>query len=42
VAPRETFEDGLIINEILDAAYRSMKSGRWETVGGHVAPGLPA
>jgi predicted dehydrogenase len=29
-APRETFADGLIVNEILDAAYRSMKSGRWE------------
>jgi predicted dehydrogenase len=28
--PRETFEDGLIVNAILDAAYRSMKSGRLE------------
>jgi predicted dehydrogenase len=31
-APRETFEDGLIVNRILDAAYRSMDSGRWESV----------
>jgi predicted dehydrogenase len=31
-APRETFADGLIVNEILDAAYRSMKSGRWEAL----------
>jgi predicted dehydrogenase len=31
-APRETFEDGLIVNTIIDAAYRSMKSGRWEAV----------
>jgi predicted dehydrogenase len=28
--PQETFEDGLIVNQILDAAYRSIKSGRWE------------
>ena len=31
--PRETFEDGLIVNQILDAAYRSIQSGRWESVG---------
>jgi predicted dehydrogenase len=30
--PRETFRDGYIVNSILDAAYRSMKSGRWEPV----------
>jgi len=35
--PRETFEDGLIVNTILDAAYRSMKSGRWEDVEHHAA-----
>jgi predicted dehydrogenase len=29
-APRETFEDGLIVNAIIDAAYRSMRSGTWE------------
>jgi predicted dehydrogenase len=29
-APRETFADGRIVNQIRDAAYRSMKSGRWE------------
>jgi predicted dehydrogenase len=33
IAPRETFRDGYIVNAILDAAYRSMKSGRWEPVG---------
>ncbi len=31
-APRETFEDGYVVNCIVDAAYRSMKSGRWEPV----------
>jgi predicted dehydrogenase len=30
--PRETFHDGLAVNAILDAAYRSMASGRWEAV----------
>jgi predicted dehydrogenase len=30
--PREAFEDGYIVNCILDACYRSMKSGRWEPV----------
>lgn len=35
VAPRETFEDGLIVNSILDAAYKSMESGRWEAVETH-------
>ena len=30
--PRETFHDGLVVNGILDAAYRSMASGRWEPV----------
>ena len=27
--PRETFEDGVIVNVIIDAAYRSMKEHRW-------------
>jgi predicted dehydrogenase len=31
-APREAFHDGLAVNAILDAAYRSMASGRWEPV----------
>ena len=31
-AARETFHDGLAVNAILDAAYRSMASGRWEPV----------
>ncbi|MEJ7748400.1 MAG: Gfo/Idh/MocA family oxidoreductase [Candidatus Limnocylindrales bacterium] len=31
-APQETFEDGLIVNKVLDAAYRSIESGRWEPI----------
>jgi predicted dehydrogenase len=31
-APTETFRDGYIVNLVLDAAYRSMKSGHWEAV----------
>lgn len=27
--PRETYEDGYIVNTILDAGYRSMREGRW-------------
>jgi len=30
--PRETFVDGYIVNSVLDAAYRSMRSGCWEPV----------
>jgi predicted dehydrogenase len=30
--PRETFRDGYAVNAILDAAYRSMRSGQWEPV----------
>ncbi len=30
--PRETFRDGLIVNTILDAAYRSTRTGCWEVV----------
>jgi predicted dehydrogenase len=30
--PRETFEDGYVVNTIIDAAYRSMRSGQWEAV----------
>lgn len=32
VEPRETFHDGYVVNTIIDAAYRSMRSGRWEIV----------
>ncbi len=32
VEPRETFHDGLIVNSVIDAAYRSIASGRWEEV----------
>jgi predicted dehydrogenase len=31
-APQETFADGYIVNSILDAAYRAIKSGHWEPV----------
>ncbi len=31
-APMETFYDGYVVNAVLDAAYRSAKSRRWETV----------
>ena len=37
-APRETFRDGYAVNAILDAAYRSIRSGHWESV----PAGLPA
>lgn len=37
-APRETFEDGYAVNTIIDAAYRSMQSGRWEAVVGAPTP----
>jgi len=30
--PRETYEDGYVVNVVLDAAYRSMESGRWESI----------
>ena len=30
--PLETFEDGLVVNRILDACYVSMRSGTWEKV----------
>lgn len=31
-APKETFYDGYIVNAIMDAAYRSVKSRQWEPV----------
>lgn len=31
-APQETFYDGYVVNAIMDAAYRSAKSHRWEPV----------
>ena len=40
--PRETFRDGLAVNQILDAAYRSMRSGRWEPVVAAVPAAVPA
>lgn len=30
--PRETYEDGYIVNAILDAGYRSIRTGRWEKI----------
>jgi predicted dehydrogenase len=37
--PQETFADGLIVNRILDAAYRSIASGHWESVAPPVSAG---
>jgi predicted dehydrogenase len=31
-APMETFRDGYVVNAVIDACYKSMKSGRWEPV----------
>jgi predicted dehydrogenase len=31
-SPRETFYDGYVVNSVMDACYRSAKSGRWEPV----------
>jgi predicted dehydrogenase len=31
-APRETFYDGYVVNAVMDACYRSAKSGAWEPV----------
>lgn len=30
--PRETYHDGWVVNVMMDAAYRSMKSKRWEPI----------
>ena len=30
--PRETFYDGYVVNGVMDAAYRSAKTGQWESV----------
>jgi len=30
--PMETFRDGYVVNAIIDACYKSMKSERWEPV----------
>jgi len=30
--PSETFQDGVVVNRIIDACYRSMKTGQWEKV----------
>jgi predicted dehydrogenase len=30
--PSETFRDGLVVNQVLDACYRSARSGAWEVV----------
>lgn len=40
-APVETFYDGYVVNEIMDAAYRSAKSKKWEPVRLHEWRGLP-
>jgi predicted dehydrogenase len=33
ITPSETFEDGVIVNRIIDACYESMRVGTWVTVG---------
>jgi hypothetical protein len=38
-APMETFYDGYVVNAIIDACYKSMKSGRWEPVELDLWPG---
>ena len=40
VEPRETFRDGFVVNTIIDAAYRSMRSGTWEPVQQAAAVGV--
>jgi predicted dehydrogenase len=30
--PMETFRDGYVVNAVIDACYRSMRSGKWEDV----------
>ncbi len=32
LTPRQTFEDGYLVNVILDTAYKSMKSKKWEPI----------
>jgi predicted dehydrogenase len=32
IPPRETYEDGLVVNLVLDAGYRSMRTGKWVRV----------
>jgi predicted dehydrogenase len=39
--PRETFYDGYVVNAIMDAAFRSAKSQRWEPVEMFEWRGLP-
>ena len=31
-APQETFYDGYVVNAVMDASFRSAKSGRWEPI----------
>lgn len=31
-APRETFYDGVVVNAVMDAAYRSARSRQWESI----------
>jgi predicted dehydrogenase len=38
-APLETFYDGYVVNAIIDACYKSMRSGRWEPVELDLWPG---
>ena len=38
-APMETFFDGYVVNAVMDACYKSMKSGRWEPIRLEIWPG---
>lgn len=40
IVPQESFYDGYIVNEIMDACYRSAKSKKWESVNLKVWRGL--
>ena len=40
ITPRETFRDGFAVNAIIDAAYRSMRSGAWEAVAQLATAGI--
>jgi predicted dehydrogenase len=31
-APRHELKDGLIVNKIMDAVYKSAESGKWENI----------
>ncbi|GGL97643.1 Gfo/Idh/MocA family protein [Nakamurella endophytica] len=40
-SPKETFVDGWVVNVVLDACYRSMRTRQWEPVDYSAVPGSP-